>query len=221
MTTRSQDIDLRKDVLEELDWDPSIDARTIGVAIENGIIALTGHVGSYADKTNAEKIVKRVHGVQGVANDLEVKLPTFYERDDVDIVRPVVNALEWNVSVPKDRIKVSVSKGWVTLEGNVDWYYQKRSAESAVDVLAGVRGVTSKVTVKAPQTRVKDVKDKIEAALKRNAEIDSKKIVVQASDGRVTLSGSVRSWVERQDAVNAAWSAPGVMNVVDQIHIHS
>jgi osmotically-inducible protein OsmY len=221
MTTKSHDIDLRKDVLEELEWDPSIDARTIGVAIENGIIALTGHVGSYADKTNAERIVKRVHGVQGVANDLEVKLPTSYERDDVDIARSVVNALEWNVSVPKNRIKASVSKGWVTLEGGVDWFYQKRAAESAVDVLAGVRGVTNKVTVNARQARVEDVKDKIEAALKRSAELDSKKIVVQASEGRVTLSGTVRSWVERQDAVNAAWSAPGVMNVVDQIRIHT
>jgi osmotically-inducible protein OsmY len=221
MTTKSQDIELRKDVLDELEWDPSIDARTIGVAIENGIIALTGHVGSYADKTNAERIVKRVHGVQGVANELAVKLPTSYERDDVDIVRSVVNALDWNVSVPKDRIKVSASKGWVTLEGDVDWYYQKRSAESAVDVLAGVRGVTNNVIVKARHARAEDVKHKIEAALKRNAEIDSKKIEVQASDGRVTLSGTVRSWVERQDAVNAAWSAPGVMTVVDQIHIHA
>ena len=221
MTTRSQEIDLRKDVLEELEWDPSIDARTIGVAIENGIIALTGHVGSYADKTNAEKIVKRVHGVHGVANDLQVKLSSSYERDDVDIARSVVNALEWNVSVPKNRIKVSVSKGWVTLEGDVDWYYQKRSAESAVDVLAGVRGVTNNVAVKARQARVEDVKGKIAAALKRNAELDAKKIAVQASDGRVTLTGTVRSWVERQDAVNAAWSAPGVMNVVDQIRIHA
>lgn len=220
MTIKSEDIALRKDVLEELEWDPSIDARTIGVAIENGIIALTGHVGSYADKTNAERIVKRVHGVQGVANDLEVKLPTSYERDDVDVARSVVNALEWNVSVPKNRIKVSVSKGWVTLEGDVDWYFQKRAAEGAVDVLAGERGVMDKVTVRARHARVEDVKDKIEAALKRSAEVDSKKIAVQASDGEVTLTGTVRSWVERQDAVSAAWSAPGVMNVVDQIRIH-
>lgn len=219
--TKQQDIDLRKDVLDELEWDPSIDARTIGVAIESGIIALTGHVGSYADKTNAEKIVKRVFGVEGVANDLEVKPPTSLERDDVDIARSAVNALEWNASVPKNRIKLSVSKGWVTLEGDVDWYYQKRAAEDAVGILAAVRGVIDKVTVKARGAKAADVKDKIEAALKRNAEIDSKKIAVVASDGRVTLSGTVRSWVERQDAVNAAWSAPGVTNVVDQIRIHA
>lgn len=221
MTTKIQDIELRRDVVEELEWDPSIDARTIGVAIEGGIIALTGHVGSYADKTNAEKIVKRVHGVQGVANDLEVKLPTSFERDDVDIARSAVNALEWNVAVPKDRVKVTVAKGWVTLDGNVDWYYQKRAAEDAVFLLAGVRGVANNINVATKQVHVQDVKGKIEAALKRNAEIDSKKIVVQTSDGKVTLSGTVRSWVEREDAVNAAWSAPGVKNVVDQIRIHT
>jgi osmotically-inducible protein OsmY len=219
--TRQQDIDLRKDVLEELEWDPSIDARTIGVAVEEGIIALTGHVATYADKTNAEKIVKRVHKVQGVANDLEVKPPTSFERDDVDIARSAVNAIEWNASVPKNRIKISVAKGWVTLDGEVEWYYQKRAAEDAVGVLAAVRGVTNKVTVTARQAKVADVKDKIQAALKRNAEIDSKKIDVQTSDGRVTLTGTVRSWIERQDAVNAAWSAPGVTNVVDQIRIHA
>lgn len=221
MSTKTQDIDLRKDVLDELEWDPSIDARTIGVAIENGVIALTGHVGSYAAKTNAEKIVKRVHGVQAVANELEVKLPSSFERDDVDIARSAVNAMDWNVSVPKNRIKVTVSKAWVTLEGNVDWYYQKRAAEDAVMTLAGVRGVNNNIIVVTKPVHAEDVKGKIEAALKRNAEIDSKKIVVHTSDGKVTLSGTVRSWVEREDAVNAAWSAPGVMNVVDQIRIHA
>lgn len=221
MTSKSKDIELRKNVVEELEWDPSIDARTIGVAIEKGVIALTGHVGSYADKANAEKIVKRVHGVQGVANDLEVKLSTSFERDDVDIARSAVNALDWNVAVPKDRVKVTVAKGWVTLDGNVDWYYQKRAAEEAVFLLAGVRGVANNISVTTRQVQVPDVKAKIEAALRRNAEIDSKKIVVQASDGRVTLTGTVRSWVEREDAVNAAWSAPGVRNVVDQIRIHA
>ena len=221
MSTRSQEIDLRKDVVEELEWDPSVDARTIGVGIESGVIALTGHVGSYAEKTNAEKIVKRVHGVQGVANDLEVKLATSFERDDVDIARSALNALEWHVSIPGNRVKVTVTKGWVALDGSVDWQYQKQAAEDAVFVLAGVRGVSNNINVTTKPVQAQDVKGKIEAALKRNAEIDSKKIVVQASEGKVTLSGTVRSWVERQDAVNAAWSAPGVMNVVDQIRIHA
>jgi len=217
--TKAQDIDLRKDVLEELEWDPSIDARTIGVAVEDGIVSLTGHVASYADKTNAERVAKRVHGVLGLANEIEVKLAVSSTRDDVDIVRSVVNALDWNVSVPKDTVKVSVAKGWVTLEGNVEWYYQKRAAEDAVRVLSGVRGVTNKVEVTTRKARVEDVKGKIEAALRRNAELDAKKISVQASEGKVTLSGTVRSWIEREDAVNAAWSAPGVMNVIDHIHI--
>ena len=218
---KQHDIDLRKDVLEELEWDPSIDARTIGVAVEDGIVALTGHVPSYAAKTSAERIVKRVLGVFGVANDLEVKLLSTAQRDDVDIARSAVNALEWNVSVPKGDVKVAVSKGWVTLDGGVEWYYQKRAAEDTVMVLAGVRGVTNNVTVTSKPVRVADVKGKIEAALKRSAEVDSKKIAVQATDGKVILTGTVRSWVEREDAVSAAWSAPGVMNVVDQIRIHS
>ena len=218
---KTHDIKLRKDVLEELEWDPSIDARTIGVAVEDGIVALTGHIPSYAAKTSAERIVKRVHGVVGVANDIEVKLASSLERDDVDVARSAVNALEWNVSVPKNRIKVAVTKGWVTLDGSVEWYYQKRAAEDAIMVLAGVRGVTNNIAVTSRQVRVEDVKGKIEAALKRSAEVDSKKISVQASDGKVTLTGTVRSWVERQDAVSAAWSAPGVMNVVDQIRIHA
>jgi osmotically-inducible protein OsmY len=217
--SKAHDIDLRKNVLAELEWDPSIDARTIGVSIEDGIIALTGHVPTYAEKTNAERIVKRVHGVEGVANDLEVRLPTSAERDDVDVVRSAINALEWNVAVPKDRITVAVSKGWVTLEGNVEWYYQRRAAEDAVRILSGVRGVTTKIEVTARQVRVEDVKGKIEAALKRNAEIDAQKIAVEAKEGRIVLSGSVRSWIEREDAVNAAWSAPGVTSVLDQIRI--
>lgn len=218
---KTHDIELRKDVVEELEWDPSVDARTIGVAVEDGIVALTGHVPTYAAKTNAERIVKRVHGVVGVANDIEVKLLSSLERDDVDIARSTVNALEWNVSVPKNHVKVSVSKGWVTLDGNVEWYYQKRAAEDAVMVLAGVRGVINNITVTSRHVRAEDVKEKIEAALKRSAEVDSRKIAVQAGDGKVILTGTVRSWTERQDAVSAAWSAPGVRNVVDQIRIHA
>jgi osmotically-inducible protein OsmY len=221
MTTKKQDIELRKDVLDELDWDPSIDARTIGVAVEDGVIELTGHVDNYIDKTNAERIVKRVHGVHGVANDVEVKLPSSAERDDVDIARSAVQALEWNVLIPKNRITVTAANGWLTLEGKVDWFYQKRAAEDSVVVLAGVRGVTNRLSVTNKGARAEDVKEKIEAALKRSADIDSKKITVTSEEGKVTLSGTVRSWMEREDAVRAAWSAPGVMNVVDRIQIHS
>lgn len=132
-----------------------------------------------------------------------------------------MNALEWNVSVPKNRVKVAVAKGWVTLDGNVEWYYQKRAAEDAVLYLAGVPGVSNNIAVTSKPVHVEDVKGKIEAALKRSAEVDAKKIAVRASDGRVTLTGTVRSFIERQDAVSAAWSAPGVTNVVDEIRVHA
>lgn len=216
---RMDDLDLRQDVLEELEWDPSIDARNIGVGVEDGIVTLTGHVSTYTEKLDAEKITKRVYGVRGLANELGVTLPATAERTDADIASSAASALEWSTSVPKDRIKSSVTKGWVTLDGNVDWYYQKRSAEDAVRDLKGVRGVTNKILVKPTVTRAADVRAKIESALKRNAEVDAKRIDVQTSDGSVTLRGSVRSWVERDDAVNAAWSAPGVTNVIDQIRI--
>jgi osmotically-inducible protein OsmY len=217
--TKARDIDMRRDVMAELEFDPSIDARTIGVAIEDGIVALTGHVATYTEKTNAEKIARRVHGVGGVANDIEVKLPISAERDDVDVARTAVNALEWNTTVPRNTVTVSVSHGWVTLGGTVEWYFQKKAAEEAVRVLLGVRGVTNTINVVMRSPRVADVKEKIEAALRRNAEVDAKKIAVNATDGKVTLTGTVRSWAEREDAVNAAWSAPGVMNVVDHIRI--
>src|ERR1700686_1963222 len=197
---KAHDIDLRKDIMEGMEWDPSIDARTIGVAVEDGIVSLTGHVPNYAEKTNSEKIVKRVHGVLGVANDIEVKLPLGAAKDDVDIVRSVINALEWNVAVQDNRVKVTVSKGWVTLDGEVEWYYQKNAAEEAVRLLASVRGVSNRIVVKAKQARAEDVKGQIEAALKRNAELDARKINVIAKEGRVTLSGTVRSWIGGEDA---------------------
>ena len=214
------DLQLRQDVLDELEWDPRLDARSIGVAIEDGIVTLTGRVSSYAEKTDADKTVKRVYGVRGVANELEVKLAATAERTDTDIARSAATAIDWSASLPKDRIKVGVSKGWVTLDGDVDWQYQKRVAEDAVRDLTGVRGVTDKIVVN-PSTNagVEDVRTKIEAALRRNAELDAKKIEVDMTNGGVTLRGSVRSWVERDDAVNAAWSAPGVTNVVDLIRI--
>lgn len=218
----SKEIDrkLRQDVVDQLEWEPSIDARKIGVAVDHGIITLTGHVSTYVEKTTAEKVVKQLQGVLAVANDIEVRLPIEAERDDTDIARAALNALDWNVAVPKEKIEVIVTKGWVTLEGAVEWYYQKREAEEAVRVLSGVRGVTNKIMVAARKIDVAGVKAKIEAALKRNAEIDAQKIIVETGDGQVTLRGNVRSWIEREDAVNAAWSAPGVTKVVDRIAIH-
>ncbi len=212
------DISLKHDVEDELEWDPVIDASKIGVSAANGVVALTGTVRSYSEKWNAEKIAKRVHGVKAIANDIEVVIDEGQHRDDPEIATSAVNALNWNFSIPKDRIKVTVSKGWLTLDGEVDWQYQRRAAEDAVRHLRGVRGLSNQIFVR-PKVQATDVKEKIESALRRNAELDARQVEVQTTDGNVTLTGSVRSWVEREDAVNAAWAAPGVTKVVDRIEI--
>jgi osmotically-inducible protein OsmY len=213
-----KDLKLKHDVEAELEWDPEVDARKIGVAATGGVVTLTGHVSSYAERWSAEKIAKRIHGVQGVANDIEVRLASDDHVDDDDIVQSALTALRWNFTVPKDRIRVMVTKGFLTLEGNVDWQYQKRAAEDAIRYQRGVRGISNQVVVK-PHVYSGDVKAKIEAALKRSAEVDSKQVIVETSDGSVTLRGKVRSWAEHDDALIAAWAAPGVMKVVDHLSI--
>jgi osmotically-inducible protein OsmY len=212
------DTDLQHDVLEELQWEPSIDAARIGVAADHGVVTLTGHVDNYAEKVEAEKAAKRVAGVEAVANDLEVRHMAEPAPDDPDIAQRALSALDWNVSVPKQRLKVTVTQGWVTLDGDVDWYYQKRAAEDAVHDLMGVRGITNSITV-TPRVRAAEVKEKIDAALRRSAEVDAKKIVVDAAASKVTLRGTVRSWAEHEDVLNAAWSAPGVTAVEDHLSI--
>lgn len=216
--TKGKGYDLKKEVVAELEWDPEVDASKIGVTAEDGVITLTGHVHSYTDKWNAEKIAKRIHGVKAVANDVEVALNIGEERADTDIAQSAVNALQENFAVPKDCVTLTVSNAWVTLEGEVAWHYQKRAAEDAIRNLRGIRGVTNRVTIK-PNVHIADVKNKIEAALRRSAELDAKNIVVEAIEGNITLRGKVRTWVEREDAVNAAWSAPGVTKVIDRIAI--
>lgn len=212
---------LHHDVLDELEWDPSIDASKIGVSVDSGVVTLTGHVHSYADKVAAERVVKRVKDVSAVANDIEVKLDNDGERDDTDIAKAAIDALRWNASVPRDKVKVTVmNHGWVNLDGEVDWEYQRRVAFDTVRSLRGVRGVTNSIAV-MPKINAADVKQKIEAALRRSAEVDAKQISVETSDGRVTLRGNVRSWVEREDAVSAAWAAPGVRKVVDELKVRA
>jgi osmotically-inducible protein OsmY len=218
--TRTVDSELQHDVMAELEFDPSVDASKIGVAVEDGIVTLTGHAQNYSEKAAAERIAKRVKGVDAVANDIEVKLAIDAERDDSDLARVALEALRWNASLPRDRVKVGVNAGWVTLEGELEWEYQRRAAYDCVRALHGVRGVTNSIAV-SPKVQPGDVKEKIEAALRRNAEVDAKKITVEAVDGRVTLKGVVRSWVEREDAVSAAWAAPGVRNVVDELKIRA
>ncbi|MEK7402949.1 MAG: BON domain-containing protein [Gemmatimonadota bacterium] len=212
------DVQLQRDVIDELRWDPRIGPNEIGVAARDGVVTLSGYVDSTARRHAAIKAAERVAGVKALAEDLIVKVPTSFARTDTDIAHAARNALKWNVEVPVDAVKVRVDDGWLLLEGQVDWQYQRTAVLNCVRSLVGVRGVTNNVTLK-PHSFASDVRDRIENALKRSAEVDSKKISVQMLDGKVILRGTVRSWAERQDAEQAAWSAPGVTAVEDQIAI--
>lgn len=215
MKTDSQ---LHRDVMAELQWEPSVNAAEIGISGSEGVVTLTGTVGSFAEKYRAERVAKRVAGVHAVANDIQVSLPGISERSDADIARAAVNALKWSVVVPHDRIKVTARQGYLTLEGDVDWQHQKTDAEDAVRNLMGVKEVTNLITVK-PQVSPTDVKAKIEAAFRRSAVLDAQQIAVEASDGAVTLRGTVRSHAERDEAERVAWAASGVTRVESHLTV--
>lgn len=210
--------ELQKDVLDELDWDPRVDAAHIGVTVSDSVVTLAGRVPSYEERVRAEKAAKRVAGVKGVANELKISLPSASERSDTDLAHTAVNALKWNVSVPRDAITVTVREAWLTLEGEVDWYFQRVAAEKAVRRLTGVKGIMNLIKVR-PRVIPGDVKNRIENALRRAAELDASHVTVKVESGTVTLGGRVRSWPERDDAENAAWAAPGVANVRNEIRV--
>jgi osmotically-inducible protein OsmY len=206
------DRELREEVEQALDWEPIINAKGIGVAVKDGVVTLSGHVSSFPEKREAEKVAGLVRGVKAVACELEVALPTFLHRSDEEIARAAANAIAWNTLLPKERIQVRVDKGRVTLEGTVDWQYQRKSAGKCVRYLAGVRDVNNHIVVAPSADRVA-VKTHIEAALLRNAKLDANSIRVDVRGGRVILSGTVPSWVEREEAERAAWGSPGVCDV--------
>ena len=215
ISTRT-DEDIQADVLDELKWDTHVRPNEIGVAVKEGIVTLTGWVDSYLKKIHAEEAAHRVPGVKAVANDIEVRLPSFAERTDADLAAAVLSALKWDAAIPAGTLDVTVSQGWVTLKGEVEYAFQKRDAERAVQRLSGVKGDGNLIVVK-PHLSPTDLKQQIERALIRNAQTDARHITVEVQGSKVILHGTVRSYAEKQAAADAAWSAPGVSEVENRM----
>jgi osmotically-inducible protein OsmY len=207
---------VQEDVEQELQWHPNLDTTNIAVSVKDGVVTLAGFVKSLTEKYEAESTAKRVAGVRAVANDLEVRLPATDERPDPDIARDAMTAIQSQLPMFFENIKVLVRDGWVTLEGQTEWQFQKNTAENAVRRVRGVKGVANLIVLK-PRAKPADIWQKIQEALKRNAEIDANRVTVETDGSEVILSGTVRSWLERDEAERVAWSAPGVTKVEDRI----
>lgn len=213
-----KDAQLQQDVQNELNWDPSIHAEQIGVAVHNGVVTLSGLVSSYAEKLATERAAKRVLGVRGVAEDIEVRVTPSMKRNDTEIARAAVDALTWDVEVPHEQLTLKVENGWITLEGTVDWAYQRTAAARAIGHLIGVRGVTNLVSLER-KLETKEIQRRIAEAFQRNAELEAQNIRVETSDGKVSLYGQVHSWQQHDEATQVVWSAPGVMDVEDHLTV--
>jgi osmotically-inducible protein OsmY len=211
------DSDLQRDVLAELSWEPSVEAQHIGVSAKNGIVTLTGDVPTYAEKFATEKATRRVSGVQAIAEELKVNLLEAYQRNDSDIAQSAINTLDWNVSVPKGKVKVMVENGWLTLSGDVDWNFQREAAHDAVRHLMGVKAVTDQIKLNVPNVSAAEVRTKIDSAMKRNMVKDVSGITIEATNGKVKLHGKVHSWEEHDAAGSAAWSTLGVSSVENDL----
>ena len=212
------DLQLRQDILDELEFEPSIDAANIGVSVDDGVVTLTGHVSSYTHKLTAEAAVRRVRGVRAIAEEIEVRHAGERRTSDDEIAKRAIDSLGWNTSVPDEKVQITVDNGWIKLTGELDWQFQRVATENALRNLWGVVGVSNLITVK-PRIQATDIKGKIEAALKRRAEVEANAVRVTVLNDKVTLDGKVDNWDERHAIENAAWSAPGVRLVEDHLTI--
>ena len=217
-TAVRSDTQIQADVLAELKWDARVQPNEVGVSVKDGIVTLTGYVDSYTKKWAAEERAHRVAGVKAVANDIQVRLPGSSERTDADLAAAARRALEWNTLVPADRVRITVSSGFVTLEGDVDWQYERDAAERAVRNLVGVKGVSNLIRVK-PNAMPQNIKERIEQALRRIIEEDARNITVEVEGSKVILLGTVRSYAEKRDAERAARNAPGVKEVDNRLTV--